>query len=154
MPTKPRHLSRLRLLLAKDHGLAFDNKGRPFAFPVTRTGLTPTATRIAIRMSRMSKTKRVPRDRRYPWNDMNHGDSFVVPTSAERRAARTSLNAYLKTKDCHLEGDYFMVSEAVEGSGYRCFLVDGDLLPLARRSSSDVPAFAVERGHHIPIRKD
>lgn len=141
---------KIKAKLSEEHGLIFDGNGAAYDFPISRDGLSAIARRIAMRMNSMTSEKRAPRDRRYPWDQMQHGNSFLVQTPAERRAARTSLRAYLKTKECHLEGDHFMVSAASK-EGYRCWLISADLLPPAMDRGPSTP-ISVESGHPIPTR--
>lgn len=126
----------IKEILEKDHGYRFDGRGRSVsAIPIEDADhIPPSAKAVAKRMHNLKSTGRRPRDRRYPWHVMQHGQNFVVATPAERRAARMSLIAYMKTKECHLVGDYVMVSQSMgRGQGYRCWLISADKMPSVRR---------------------
>lgn len=150
--------TRTQQILEQEHGYRFDGQGHLISsIPVeTPAHLPPTAKAVAKRMHHLKTEGRDPRDRRYPWNVMHHGQSFVVSTPAERRAARMSLLAYLKTKGCHLFGDYVMVSQSLgRGQGYRCWLISADEMPSVRhRPGLNGKPLAVEDGMPIPAPKE
>ena len=150
--------TRVQQILEQEHGYRFDDQGKPVSsIPIDDAGpLPPSAKAVAKRMHNLKSMGRDPRDRRYPWHVMQHGQSFVVATSGERRAARMSLMAYLKTKSCHLFGDYVMVSQSMgRGQGYRCWLISADEMPSVRQRPglNDQP-LAVEDGMPIPLPKE
>lgn len=147
----------VRDILEAEHGYKFDGNGRPADVPllVGDEAIPPAALAAARRMDSLRSDGRAPRQRRYPWSQMHHGQSFVVGTPAERRAARMSLIAYLKTKKCHLDGDHYMISQSLgRGEGYRCWLISADEIPLADRPSSGGPSPEIEDGMPIPLPKE
>lgn len=147
----------VRDILEAEHGYKFDSVGRPLDVPLSvgDEAIPPTALAAARRMDSLLSDGRAPRQRRYPWSQMHHGQSFVVATPAERRAARMSLVAYLKTKKCHLDGDHYMISQSMgRGQGYRCWLISADEIPLTSRSSSGGAALEIEDGMPIPLPKE
>lgn len=155
----------VREILEQEHGYRFDGNGMPSEVPLAMVEtdgepevdetVPASAVAAARRMDSLRTMGRVPRERRYPWSVMQHGQSFVVATMAERRAARTSLLAYMKTKRCHLHGDHYMVSKSLgRGEGYRCWLISADELPLASRQAPRGAAPSVEDDHPIPGVED
>jgi len=137
----------IKSLLERDHGIRF---ARHHAYDLTVSTERPLPKHLN-RLSAISKQGRKTTERRYPWDKMDHGHSFVVHSAGERRSARNSLTLYLQSKKCHLEGHHYMVSQREEdGFGYRCWLVSSDVVPVEQEI--DQEPLAVDLGHPIPYR--
>lgn len=145
MPRTPKPSPKFTAALAKA-GLHFNKDGDLYDQTVEREPVPPSVNRAAKRLKRLTRENRGSNERRYPWDQMEHGDSFLVGTAQSRRAARSSLVVYLKTRRCHLDGEHFMVSERVP-EGFRCWLIAADRLP---PGNGEEPIPTVEKNHPIP----
>jgi len=135
------------LSMLAEHGIHYSDDGQRYDQTVDSEPMPKPVLKTAKRLKKLSRQNRGTTQRQYPWNKMEHGDSFLVGDAASRRAARTSLSAYLKSTKCHLDGEYFMVSEKTP-EGYRCWLIAAHELPAV--SFDDPKPLVVEKNHPIP----
>lgn len=61
--------------------------------------------------------------RKWPWTQMQPGDSFTVSTKAEMHSARNSFYQHRRTVHCKIPESWNTATKKVPG-GYRLWLID------------------------------
>ncbi|NDE17454.1 hypothetical protein EBZ80_21230 [bacterium] len=64
--------------------------------------------------------------KKYNWEDLEIGDSFVVTGKKERMVARTSFISFMKRNSHLFPGDVVLISRSIGNDQYRFWLVKKD----------------------------